>query len=179
MEADFLRDYAMAALIFGFFAMGWFGWAQDKPPKRWIIPLAIGSVLSGLVATTGGVLAFLNWDSASALSAEGAMQQYGIVVGIEFIIAGIGAVVLAVRKKQQYIPAWISFIVGVHFFALAGLFSDPWFHVLAAIGAIFALISIPIAKARNLEISAVCGALTGALLLVFAVRGLLLFLVAT
>jgi hypothetical protein len=27
-----LRDAAMAALILGFFASCWFGWAQERPP---------------------------------------------------------------------------------------------------------------------------------------------------
>jgi len=30
-----LRDAAMTALILGFFASSWFGWAQERPPAAW------------------------------------------------------------------------------------------------------------------------------------------------
>lgn len=176
METEFIRDAIMTTAIFGFFAMGWFGWAQENPPKKWVIPLAIASVFSGLLAVTGAILAYLNWSAPSALSGGDGMATYGIIVGIEVLVAAIGVIILKVRGLQRFTCPWISFVVAVHFFALAELFQDPWFHVLAAIGTVFAIGSVFIAKKYNLTISAVCGALTGALLLVFAVRGLVLFL---
>lgn len=176
METDFIRDAIMTTAIFGFFAMGWFGWAQENPPKKWVLPLAIASIFSGLLAIAGAILAYLNWSAPSALSGGEGMKVYGVVVGIEVAVAAAGAILLKARKLQRFTCPWISLVVAVHFFALAGLFQDPWFHVLAAIGTVFAIGSVFIAKKYNLTISAVCGALTGALLLVFAVRGLLLFL---
>lgn len=176
METEFIRDAIMTTAIFGFFAMGWFGWAQENPPKRWVIPLAVASVVSGLLAITGAILAYLNWTAPSVLSDGEGMKVYGIVVGIEVLLAAAGAIFLKVRGLQRFTCPWVSLVVAVHFFALAGLFRDPWFHALAAIGTVFAIASIPLAKRFNLTISAVCGALTGSLLLVFAVRGLVLFL---
>ena len=34
MAADFVRDHAMYAAIFGLFSTTWFGWAQENPPSR-------------------------------------------------------------------------------------------------------------------------------------------------
>ena len=35
MQAAFIRDAAMTAVVFGFFASSWFGWAQEAPPASW------------------------------------------------------------------------------------------------------------------------------------------------
>lgn len=51
MTAEFLRDAAATAAIFGFFASAWFGWAQrrDRPPRGGAVvagqrpPLAVSS----------------------------------------------------------------------------------------------------------------------------------------
>ncbi|MEY9213032.1 hypothetical protein NI17_002770 [Thermobifida halotolerans] len=39
-----LRGGAMAAAVPAFSASAWFGWAQERPPAGWKIPLAVGSV---------------------------------------------------------------------------------------------------------------------------------------
>jgi hypothetical protein len=48
-----LRDAAMTALILGFFASSWFGWAQERPPAAWRSPLIAGMVLSLAVSAAG------------------------------------------------------------------------------------------------------------------------------
>jgi hypothetical protein len=55
---QYVRDSAMMALIFGFFASPWFGWAQERPPLAWRPPLIAGSVVSLAVAVFGAVLAW-------------------------------------------------------------------------------------------------------------------------
>ncbi|MGC4795655.1 hypothetical protein ACLQ3H_16225 [Micromonospora saelicesensis] len=46
---QYARDGAMSALVLGFFASCWFGWAQEKPPPGWRSPLIVGAVLSLIV----------------------------------------------------------------------------------------------------------------------------------
>lgn len=60
MSSEYLRDSAMSALILGFFASTWFGWAQERPPASWRLPLVGGAVVSLLVALAGGGLAWQN-----------------------------------------------------------------------------------------------------------------------
>lgn len=88
------RDHAMTALILGFFASCWFGWAQERPPVGWQVPLISGAVLSLAVAAVGAASAWQHRSGDSALGVPGAMRRYGIIVGVEFVVAGAGAAAL-------------------------------------------------------------------------------------
>lgn len=59
MNAEFIRDAAATAAIFGFFASSWFGWAQENPPAAWRHWLIAGAILALLVAIGGGVLTWI------------------------------------------------------------------------------------------------------------------------
>ena len=87
--AEFSRDAAMTAAIFGFFAMGWFGWAQEHPPRPWTRWLGAGSASAALILVVAAVLAWRLWGTGTVFDADGA---FGIVVGAEFGLAGVGAV---------------------------------------------------------------------------------------
>jgi hypothetical protein len=164
-----VRDYAVTAAIFGFFASAWFGWAQERPPLSWRRPLMLAAVTSIVVAAIGGVLAWRYWDGGSALNEPGAMRAYGITVGVEFALAGLGAAVLGVRKRADLIPPWICLVVGAHFAPLAPILNNPWLYALAAVMTVVALVAVPIARRRDLLPSAVTGVGAGAALLTFAV----------
>jgi hypothetical protein len=45
MITDFVRDAAATAVIFGFFASAWFGWAEENPPAKWRVWLIAGSII--------------------------------------------------------------------------------------------------------------------------------------
>lgn len=172
MDDATIRDSAMVALIFGFFASTWFGWAQEDPPERWKRWLVIASVLSLAVAVGGGVLAWQNWASGSALSEPEAMRDYGILVGIEFGVGAIGAAVLAVTRRARWIPAWICLVVGVHFWPMAPLLDRPSLVVVGAVLVLVAVAAVPIARRPGTTPSAVVGAGAGTTLLVAAALAL-------
>lgn len=94
-QAEFTRDAAATAAIFGFFACSWFGWAQEKPPATWRNVLIAGATLSLLIAIAGGVLTWQHWSDGTAFNPQTG-RTFGLIVGIEFALAGIGAGVLAV-----------------------------------------------------------------------------------
>ena len=167
MSAEFARDAAVTAAIFGFFAAGWFGWAQDDPPPSWRRWLTVGSIVSMLTAIAGGVLAWQRWSDGSAIDAATALT-FGIIVGIEFSTAAIGAAILARLRKSDLIPAWIALVVGVHFLPLAPLLQVPLLFVVAVLVSAGALVAIPIARSRTLAVSAVTGAIVGPVLLAVA-----------
>ena len=96
-----LRDAAMTALILGFFASCWFGWAQERPPAAWRTPLITATVLSLAVSATGAVFAWRHWSGDSALSEPGAMRQYGIILGVEFGVAAAGAAAIALLRHSS------------------------------------------------------------------------------
>ncbi|MEZ4736462.1 MAG: hypothetical protein R3E79_55960 [Caldilineaceae bacterium] len=172
MIAEFTRDAAATAAIFGFFAASWFGWAQEKPPTAWRNWLIAGAILSLLVMIAGGWLTWQYWSTATAFNPQTG-RTFGIIVGIEFALAGIGAGVLAVRGKPAFIPAWIAFIVGVHLFPLAPLLKYPLLYVTAALVTIVALIAIPLAQAQSVPVSAVTGIGTGIVLVATALFSLM------
>jgi hypothetical protein len=169
---DHVRDAAMTALVFGFFASAWFGWAQESPPAAWRPWLGIGAGVSLAVAAVGGILAWQHWADGSALGEPGAMRSYGIIVGVEFTLAGLGAAALALRSRPELIAPWVCLVVGVHFIPLAGPLESPILYPLALVMVLVAVGAVPYARRRNLAPSAVTGAGAGAALLVCAVASL-------
>jgi hypothetical protein len=165
--ADFVRDTAATAAIFAFFASGWFGWAQDQPPPTWRKALIAGSMASALIALAGGVLTWWHWSDATVFDAD-TSRAFGVVVGIEFAVAALGAAVLTVRRRSDIIAPWIAFVVGVHLFPLAVLLHDPAIYVVAVLVTLSALGAVPLAASRRLPVSAVTGLAAGSILLAAA-----------
>jgi hypothetical protein len=168
---DYARDRAMSALILGFFASCWFGWAQERPPPSWRAPLIAGACLSLAVAGAGAVLAWRAWSGPSALSAPGAMRQYGIAVGVEFALAAAGAAALSLRGLQAYVAPWICLVVGVHFWPLAPLLQDRGLIGLGAVLVVIAVVGLFAGRLTGLAPSSVTGAGAGSALLVYAAWG--------
>jgi len=171
MTAAYLRDAAMTAVIFGFFGSGWFGWAQDAPPAGWSRRLAAGSILSLAVAATGGIVAWQHWSDGTIFGPD-TSRAFGIVVGIEFGVAGLGALLLALRHHRDLIPAWVAFVVGVHLFPVAVILQYPMLHVAAALVTVVSLVAVPVARSRAVAVSFVTGLATGVVLLAAAVYSL-------
>lgn len=104
----YARDSAMTALILGFFASCWFGWAQERPPSVWKLPLIAAALLSVILAVIGGTYAWRHWSDGSALNAPGAMRQYSIIVGLEFVVAAVGAIALLVWGHPEFwLPGFV------------------------------------------------------------------------
>ncbi|MBB5868819.1 hypothetical protein F4553_002198 [Allocatelliglobosispora scoriae] len=168
---EFLRDAAATAAIFGFFGSAWFGWAQEKPPPAWRRWLITGSVLSILSFIAGGLLTWRHWSDGTVFD-ETVGRTFGIIVGIEFALAGLGAAVLGLTGRRDYVPVWIALVVGVHLFPVAVVLHYPFIHVIAALATVAALAAIPIARARSLPVSAVNGLGIGSALLLGALVSL-------
>ncbi|WP_328424357.1 hypothetical protein OG470_13840 [Micromonospora sp. NBC_00389] len=177
MITEHVRDAAATAFVFGFFASSWFGWAQEAPPKPWRPVLIAGSVLSLLTAAAGGLLAWSHWSDGTAFDAD-TSRTFGIVVGIEFGAAAVGAGLLALLGRRELTAPWVALVVGVHLFPVAVLMDYPLIHVVAALVTLIAVAAIPVARARAVAVSAVVGLGTGIVLLVAAVSSLLIALVA-
>lgn len=171
MIAEFVRDAAATAAILGFFASSWFGWAQEQPPRTWRTPLIAGTVLALLIAAAGAVLAWQHWSDPTALDAD-TSRLFGVIVGIEFAAAGIGAAALALLRRSDLTPAWIALVVGVHLFPLAPLLRYRLLYLTATLVTLAALAAVPLATARSLPVSAVTGVATGTVLLATALYSL-------
>jgi hypothetical protein len=177
-EVSFVRDYAVMAAVFGFAGFIWFGWAQEDPPDRWRRWLGIGAVVGGLVAIAGGLLAWQNWGPESALAVPGAQRRFGIICGIEFGLAGLGALVFALTKRLKWTAPWVALIVGVHFAPLAIIFGDAGLFVLAALIVAAVGVSVAVHRRTGIALSATTGLGTGAILVVFGIRAAVLALMS-
>ena len=171
MIAEHIRDAAATAVIFGFFASIWFGWAHEDPPPIWRRPLTVAAITCMVTAVVGGLLTWRHWRDGTAFDPD-TSRTFGIVVGIEFAVAGIGGGLLAWLRRTALTPAWIAFVVGVHLFPVATLIDYPAVHVVAALTALAAVAGVPIARARRLTPSAVVGAAVGTVLLAAALFSL-------
>jgi hypothetical protein len=165
-----IREAAASVAVFAFFASVWFGWAQDKPPQAWRVPLALASVGSVLVAAVGGVLTWRHWSDPSVFDLDGKTtgQAFGVIVVIEIALAVAGAVILSRTGWSQLTPSWIAFVVGVHFVPLASLLEYPLLYPVALAVVVVAVAAVPLARSRDLAISAVTGVGTGSVLLLAA-----------
>lgn len=105
---------------------------------------------------------------------EGFGRAYWLVVAAEVVALAAGLAVLnGPLDAPQAAVGWVSFVVGVHFFALAVVFGEPLFHRIgAAITACgIAGLALSAAGASDAPIAVVSGILPGAILLAFAWRG--------
>lgn len=172
------RDYAMYASVFGLFSFSWFGWAQENPPKSWRLYLGIAAGIAMLVCLFGVYSSIRNWDAPSALDEAGSFQGYLISVYAEVLLGGLGAFYLIATRRSAYVSAWIAFVVGIHFFGLAGVFDDWSLHVLAVLLVAVSLAAAILSRRLKLAVSALTGIGSGTALLAFGLLGLIRFLMA-
>jgi hypothetical protein len=152
------RDLAVTAVILGIAAALWFGWGQAQPPAGWGLPMSIGSFAAIAVAAAAGITVARFRHGATAMGSRRVRRAYGITVGIETAVIGLGAVGLALAGRSADTAPWILLVVGVHFVPLGRLFGSAdlrW--------AGLALAAVAIAGAVTGAVSAVApSAVTGA-----------------
>ncbi|WP_245835670.1 hypothetical protein [Virgibacillus ndiopensis] len=168
----------MYMAIFGIFSFSWFGWAQENPRKSWRKYIGIASGLSLLVGVLVIYLSVINWNKPTVLSDSSVFNNYLTFVYLEFLIAGIGAILLIKYKQKDYISPWVAFIVGVHFIWLKTIYQDFSLYVLATLLVGISLISLFFSKKLNVATSAITGIGAGSVLFCFAIIGLIRFLIA-
>ena len=104
----------------------------------------------------------------------GFSRGYWLIVAAEVLAIWLGLAVLNGRMAMpEAAVAWVSLVVGAHFFALAVLWKQPLFHwlgaALLACGA--AGLALAFADAAPAAIDGIGGVLPGATLLGFALWG--------
>ncbi len=162
------RDNAMTALILGFFASAWFGWAQEDPPASWQPALVVGALLSLAVAVAGGVMAWRAWSGDSALRAPG---------GDAAVRADCRARVRHRRGRCHWaaprglvrVPGpWICLVVGIHFWPLAPVLRRSSLRALGVLLVAVAVLAAVMSGVADVIPSAIVGAGAGAALLGYA-----------
>jgi hypothetical protein len=158
--------------VLGFFASAWFGWGQAAPPAGLGTWLTVGSLLALAVAAVGAFVGFRSPASTAALHDRSAGRRYGVIVGVEFGLAGLGAGILGASGQTDYIPVWVCAVVGVHLVPLAPLLRDRRLVALGVLVTIVALVALVVGLADTVAPSTVTGVGAGLLLLAFAIAEL-------
>lgn len=159
------RTLANAAVIEGFFAFMWFGWGQEGPPPGVSIVLVVGAILA-LLTVAGGIHAARRArEEPSPLSGPAAGRRYGVIVGVEFGISGIGAAVLAASGHVGFIAAWVCLVVGLHFVPLSRVFPGVGLMGLAALISLVGIAAFAIGVSTALPPSTITGLGAGGCLL--------------
>ncbi len=125
-----------------------------------------------LLAILGGVLTWQHWPEGSVFDRFSTAQSFGVVVGIEVVVACLGAAVLSCMRRSELTPAWIALVVGIHFIPLASLLKYPLLYVVAGGVVAMAVAAAPVARSRQVALSAVIGVGTGSALLAAALFSL-------
>lgn len=166
------RDRATTALILGFFASAWFGWGHEAPPRALVPWLDAGSLLAILTALAGLVLTIVFRREPGAINDRASARRYGIIVGIEFALAGAGAAILGITGAAEFIPVWICAVVGVHFLPLAPVLRNRVLIALGAVTSAVAVTAVVVALTTDVPAGAVTGIGAGATLLAVALYSL-------
>jgi hypothetical protein len=166
------RDAGRTALFLGFFGAAWFGWGQAAAPAGLRPWLAAGSVLAALAAAAGIVGAVRNRSQPARMTDLVARRRYGIIVGIEFGVAGLGVVVLGVAGAEHYVPALVCAVVGIHFVPLAPVLADKLLVPLGLATCLVAILALVLGLTSEVAPSSVTGIGAGVLLTGYALGSL-------
>jgi hypothetical protein len=142
-----------------------------ESPKSWRPWLLTGSVMSLVTPVVGGLVTWRRWTDGTAFD-EDTSKAFGVIVGIEFVLAGAGAAVLGLRGRSDLIPVRIALVVGIHLFPVAVIIEHPAINVVAALVTIAALAAVPVARSLSVPVSAVNGLGVGTVLLTGALFSL-------
>lgn len=174
MLTDYLLNHTVTIAWFGLMTFVWLGWSQEDPAKRMRPFLGIGSVLGLGLAIWFGILTQQSWGGPSAL--EGRYHWFGLLVLVEVVLAGVGALVLARRKQRRWMAWWVALIVALHFVPLGlWLLDDPSVAILGALQAGALAAVVPAIRRAEYRSARVVGPLMGFSLLTYALVSTVVF----
>ncbi len=165
-----LRGDQVGALVAGAFGLVYVLVNTGTLPAAVAWPLR-ALALAVFVAVVATILRHRQ-PADGAAGRRGFGRAYWLVVLVEVVALFGGLRVLAgPLDRPQAGVAWVSLVVGVHFFALAVVFGEPFFHLLGAGVTACGAVGLALALAGSSRTAAdtVGGVVPGFLLLAFAV----------
>ncbi len=145
------------------------------------LPMAIRIVLLALAALAFLAVLLLAMRDARVSRARPSSgngppfgRGYWIIVAVEAVALFVGARLVSEFLRPELGVAWVSFVVGVHFFSLGWLFRLGRFHVLAVLITACGIAGFVLGALGLLPgIAIVSGVLPGFVLLAFALWAML------
>ncbi len=113
------RGWALAAVVEGFGAVLWSGWAQVGADPRLSTVLSLGGLTGFVLAVTGFVLAVRSMPSAPSLVSVRVRNRYLVVLVAEAVAVLVGVLLLAVTGRLRWTPFWVLVVFAAHLPAVA------------------------------------------------------------
>ena len=138
------------------------------PPVR--IPLLVAAGIGLATIVLLSIRSYRTQARAASSTPGGSPfgRAYWLVVGIEAVALFGGSRALTSLGHPELGVAWVAFVVGTHFFALARIFRLARFNVLGAIITVFGVAGFGLRALGHVEpIAVVSGVLSGLTLLAF------------
>lgn len=165
-------DSGLTAAILGFFAMGWFSWGRAEASGALSVALIVGFGAALVVAVLGVFRTCGSRRTEGTPDDAPDQRRYGILVGIEFAVAGLGAVALGAVGAAAFIPVSVCAVVGLHLFPLAPILDDPALRGLGAVVVGVAGAALLVGVLTGVAPGSVTGAGAGLALLAFGTQAL-------
>lgn len=163
---EFAADQTFGIAWLGLMAIVWFGWGQEDPPDPWRWRLGVGSILGLAFAGVFGYSYFAVQEGATAL--DGRYHWFGVLVGVEFLVAIVGVLVLWRMGRKRWQCWWVGIVVAAHFAPMMFLLNDVGYLLLALVEVVGLLVMIrPLRDSETLT-SRLVGPFMGGTLLLFA-----------
>ncbi len=168
------RGHALAAVVEGFAAVVWFGWAQVSADPWLSTLLTLGSLAGFALAVVGFVRAARapHPESALALREPGVRRRYLLVLAAESVAVVAGVLLLAVTGLLEWSPVWVCAALGVHLVPLARVLGDRLLVVAGALLVVVAVLALVLALAGLTAPATVAGAGAGLCLLLAGIASL-------
>ncbi|SCG39879.1 hypothetical protein [Micromonospora halophytica] len=172
MAARSRRQAGLTALCLGVFATIWFSVPAADPPLRTLLVVASGAAL--LTALGGAAVVLRAGRAAAAMPRDRrADRRYGLIVAVEFAAAALGAVLLSVAGRVEFVPVLVCGVVGVHFVPLAPVLRDRLLVPLAVAMCLVALAGLVVGLTSSASAGLVVGTGAGLVLWGYALLALL------
>jgi hypothetical protein len=164
-----MRGQLLGSMIAAVFGLVYVGVNTGSLPSAVAVALRIAAVLAFVAVLAAVYRAGRTPDVGPSDPGRVFGTAYWLVVAAEVVALLVGVRVLTGPLDVAYAGvAWVSFVVGVHFFALAVVFGESFFHRLGAAitGCGVVGLVLAVAGAGEQRVDVVAGVVPGALLLV-------------
>ncbi len=165
------RGWALAAVVEGFGAVVWSGWAQVGADPRLSTVLTLGALAGFALAVTGFVLAVRSAPSADVSGSVRA--RYLLVLVAEAVALLVGVLVLAVVGLLRWAPVWVLVVFAAHVPAVARVIGNRLLSLLGPVLLAVAVLAVVASEIGLTGPSTVTGTLAAVCLFAAGVVSLL------
>jgi hypothetical protein len=161
------QQVGLTGLYLGLFATVWFSVPAAEGALHTL--LVVGSVAALVTAACGIAVLMRARRDAAVRRDRDADRRYLLIVLAEFVAAGLGAVLLSLADRSEYIPVLVAAVAGAHFFPLVPVLDDPLLRPLGAVVCVAAFAGLVVGLTTSVPAGTVAATGTGLALLGYAV----------